>query len=247
MLIHQPLPLVNELVEALDEALKAHGGPGRGLSGLQRRWLSFCLMAIMVTHSLCWTRFERAGPGRYSQAALSWGFCRAKLPWERLLAMRVRVILRRHGIEAGVLVLDDSDRRRSQVTRRIAGVHQLKDQTSGGYRMGQCVVFLLLVSATVTLPVGFAFHEPDPERRAWRQRDDPLERQGVAKRDRPSPPARQPAHPTEAELGLKRLDRFAREHPPVKVKAVLADARYGSSAFIDQASATFGGVQVLSQ
>jgi len=28
-------------------------------------------MAIVITNSLCWARFERVGLGRYSQAALS--------------------------------------------------------------------------------------------------------------------------------------------------------------------------------
>lgn len=64
MLISQPLPFVQAFVEELDAALKAHSPSARGLSALQRHWLSFCLMAIMVTNSLCWSRFERAGLGR---------------------------------------------------------------------------------------------------------------------------------------------------------------------------------------
>jgi hypothetical protein len=199
MLIRQPLPFVQAFVAALDEALRAHDRAGRGLSQLQQRWLSFCLMAIMITDSLCWARFERVGLGRYSPAALSWVFCRAKLPWEGLFALSVRVILRRYGITGGTLVADDSDRERSKVTRRIAGVHQLKDQTSGGSVRGQCLVFLLWVTATVTFPVGVAFYPPDPVLRAWRRRDDELKRQKIAKRARPVAPARDPAYPTKSE------------------------------------------------
>lgn len=85
MLIRQPLPFVQAFVAALDEALRAHDRAGRGLSRLQQRWLSFGLMAIMITDSLCWARFERVGLGRYSQAALSWVFagpsCRGKGCW----------------------------------------------------------------------------------------------------------------------------------------------------------------------
>ena len=247
MLIHQPLPFVQEFVAALDEALRAHDGAGRGLSRLQQRRLSFCLMAIVITNSLCWARFERVGLGRYSQAALSWVFCRAKLPWEWLLALSVRVILHRYGITGGTLVADDSDRERSKVTRRIAGVHKLKDKTSGGYVRGQCLVFLLSVTATATFPVGVAFYQPDPVLRAWRRRDDELKRQKIAQRARPVAPARDPAYPTKSELCLKLLERFAREHPTVQVKAVLVDALYGAQAFLEQASALFGGVQVISQ
>lgn len=53
MLISQPLPFVSAFVEELDAVLKAHHPSARGLSVLQRRWLSFCLMAMMVTNSVC--------------------------------------------------------------------------------------------------------------------------------------------------------------------------------------------------
>ena len=47
-------------------------------------------------------------------------------------------------------------------------MHKWKDKASGGFVRGQSVVFLRLVSATVTLPVGFAFYEPDPLHRPKR-------------------------------------------------------------------------------
>lgn len=247
MLIGQPLPFVSAFVEELDAALRTHSEVSRGLSALQRRWLSFCLMAVMVTNSLCWARFERAGLGRYSQAALSWMFRHAKLPWEGLLQRSVGVILRCHGIDSGTLVMDDTDQRRSKVTRRIAGVHKLKDKASGGFLMGQSVVFLLLVSATLTVPVGFAFYEPDPVRRAWDKQDRRLKQQGIPKRQRPPEPARNPAYPSKAELGLTLLERFRQWHPTVTVQAVLADALYGTAAFLNRAGAIFGGLQVISQ
>lgn len=247
MLISQPLPFVKAFVEELDAALKAQSPSGRGLSALQRRWLSFCLMAMMVTNSLCWRRFERAGLGRYSQAALSWMFRHAKLPWEVLLQRSVWLILRRHGIRSGSLLLDDTDKRRSKVTRRIAKVHKLKDKASGGFLRGQCLVFLVLVSERITVAVGVAFYEPDPVRRAWVKQDKKLRRQGVPKGQRPPEPVRDPAYPTKAELGLGLLRQFRQAHPSVTVQCVLADGLYGTAAFLDQAGATFEGVQVISQ
>ena len=61
MLISQPLPFVHAFVDEINAALKAHNPACEGLSAIQRRWLSFCLMAIMLTQSVCWARFERAG------------------------------------------------------------------------------------------------------------------------------------------------------------------------------------------
>ncbi len=142
--------------------IQEHKPGSPGLSRCQRWWLGICLMGIMMTNTVCWARIEQATLGQYSLAALSWMFRHAKLPWEWLLQMSVRVLLRRYGIEQGVLVIDDSDKRRTKVTRRIAHVHKIKDKASGGFIMGQSLVFLLLVTASVTIPVGFAFYCPEP-------------------------------------------------------------------------------------
>jgi hypothetical protein len=88
-------------VEDINAAIQEHNPLSPGLSAIQRGWLSFCLMAIRLTNTICWARFERAGLGRYSQGALSWMFRHAKLPWEKLFQMSVAVILRRQGIKGG--------------------------------------------------------------------------------------------------------------------------------------------------
>lgn len=204
-------------------------------------------MGIMVTNSVCWARFERATLGCYSLAALAWMFRHAKVPWEWLLQRSVQVLLKRYGVTAGVVVVDDSDKRRAKVSRRLAHVHKLKDKTSGGFVMGQCLVFLLLVTATVTLPVGFAFYCPDPARSAWAKQNQVLKRQGVPKRQRPPQPPRRPAYPSKAELALKLLAQFRGSQPMVTIKCVLADALYGTAQFMDAVAALFGGVQVISQ
>jgi hypothetical protein len=78
----------------------------------------------------------------------------------------VRVVLKTYGITEGVLVLDDSDRARSKNTRNLHKVHKLKDKKTNGYTMGQNLVFLVLVTPKITIPVGFAFYEPDPAKKA---------------------------------------------------------------------------------
>ena len=247
MLISHPLPFVTAFIEALNIALLEHKPGSPGLSRTQRGWLGLCLMGIMVTNSVCWAQVERASLGHYSLAALAWMFRHTKLPWEWLLQVSVQVLLNRYGITAGVLVADDSDKRRAKVTSALAHVHKLKDKTSGGFIMGQCLGFLLLVTPILTLPVGVAFYCPDPARTAWAQRDRVLKRQGVPKRLRPPQPPRQPAYPSKAELALKLLAQFRQSHPTVKVKAVLADALYGTASFLDTAAGLFSGIQVISQ
>lgn len=196
MLIRQPLPFIPAYLEALDEQLRTLDGAGRGLSRLQRQWLGFCLMGIMITESLCWARFERAGLGWYSADALSGMFRCAKLPWSGLLRVSVQVVLARYGLHGGVLVVDDVINPRAKVTRRIGYAHKLKHPTSEGFVNGQSLVMLLLVSEWVTIPIDFRFYQPDPVYRQWRRQDQRLRRQGVVKAQRPPAPAFDPRYPS---------------------------------------------------
>jgi hypothetical protein len=247
MIFNKPLPFVSTFIEEIDNVLREKNPQSKGLSKKQRHWMSFCMMAIIMTNSICWARFERAGLGGYSLGALAWMFRCSKIPWERLFQMSVLVVLRRHGITEGTLLIDDSDKRRSKVTKRIAHVHKLKDKTSGGFISGQNLVFLLLVSDTVTIPVGFAFYRPDPARTAWTKEDQALKKKGIPKKERPSEPPRNSAYPTKVELALRLLKEFKHWHSTVEVKAILADALYGAAKFVDQASTIFESTQVVSQ
>lgn len=187
MLFEEALPFVKEFVAELNAELEEYK-PGEGLSYVQRKWLEFCLMGIVVTNSVCWAKFERASLGQYTFQALSWMFRYSKIPWERLLLVSVRAILKRYGISWGNLVADDSDKQRSKITKRIFGVHKQKDKVSGGYVMGQTIVLLLLVTEEITIPVGFSFYRPDPALQAWKKEDKRLKKMGVSKKtDHQSP------------------------------------------------------------
>ena len=245
MFITTPLPFVTEFVDELHEALGKYQ-PGAGLSRLQRFWLSFCLMGILISNTVCWAKFERASLGHYSLAALSWMFRKSKIPWEFLLQMSVKVMLQKYGLTQGSLVVDDSDKQRCKVTTRIFKAHKLKDKTSGGYINGQSIVLLLLVTPTITLPVGFAFYMPDPALTAWIKEDKTLKQQGIPPKKRPPKPTRNPTYPTKPEMALMLLAEFTRYHASIEVKMVLADALYGTNEFMEQVTRLFN-TQVISQ
>jgi len=246
MIIGKPAPFVRAFVEAVDAAIRAQS-PSHGMSAIQRTWLAFCVTAVLVTNSICWARFERASLGTYSLAALSWMFRHSKIPWEELLVASVRVILRHYGIISGSLVIDDTDNKRSKSAKALAHLYKLRDKESGGYLWGQSLVFLLLVTPTISIPVGFAFYQPAPELSAWYKREKTLKKQGVAKPQRPPKPPANPAYPTKQQLALRLLERFHVHHSTVRIHCITADALYGTAPFVDGASAIFGGVQVISQ
>jgi len=93
-------------------------------------------------------------------------------------------------------------------------------------------LLLYLVTAKVSLPVGFEFYQPDPVIAAWKKTDEALKKQGVKKAARPAKPVPDPAYPSQLDILIKLLREFAFHHPTVRVKAVLADAFYGSAGWM---------------
>jgi hypothetical protein len=109
----------------------------------------------------------------------------------------VRVILRYHGIKvsptpditSGSLVIDDTDNPRSKSAKKLAYLYKLRDKESGGYVWGQSLVFLLLVTPKISIPVGFVFYQPDPELSAWYRQEKAHKKQKVPKAQRPPKPS----------------------------------------------------------
>jgi len=166
MIIGKPAPFVRAFLEAVDAAIRVHQ-PHHAMSVTQRTWLAFCVTAVLVTNSMCWARFERASLGTYAMAALSWMFRHSKIPWDQLLVASVRVILQHHGLTSCSLVIDDTDNQRSKSAKALAHLYKLRDKESGGYLWGQRLVFLVLVTPKISIPVGFVFSQPAPELSAW--------------------------------------------------------------------------------
>jgi hypothetical protein len=240
------LPFATHYVSELTEELRRQH-PEHRLSRLQQGWLSFCLTALLLTGSLNWAAFERMGLGSYRIGALSWMFRHAHLLWSHLLQASVSLLLRRLKLTHGILVIDDTDRRRAKTTSRIYGAHKVFDKKSGGYFNGQCLMFLVLVTDQVTLPVSVGFYRPDPKRLAWKKEKARLVKAGVKPADRPKAPAEDPDYPDKASIALSLIDAFHRGEPGFTVQALLADAAFGNRAFMDVACAKAGCAQAISQ
>jgi len=180
MLIGDSLPFIRDYIQLLNENIRKES-PESGLTRIQCYWLSFVIMGLLLTNSLCWKRFERYSVGDYTDTAISWMFRRSKIAWECLLRASTLRIIEQYKITQGVLVIDDTDRERSKNTTQIGKVHKIKDKKSGGYFNGQNIIFLLLVSKEITIPVGFEFHQPDPALSAWNKSDKALRKKKVSK------------------------------------------------------------------
>lgn len=240
----KPLKLCNDYIDELALSLATFGSK---LSLAQKTWISICITGIIVTNSVCWKKFERSGLGRFCSNRLSKMFRRSKIDWGHILMASVLNIFKSYNITHGLLGIDGTDNPRSKNTSRIAKVHKTKDKKTGGFINAQEIAFLILITEKVTIPVGFAFYEPDPEYRKWKKRDKELKKLGTPKKDRPKKPELDPSYPTQIQVALNLLMDFEKNYPQIKINAILADALYGAKNFVKPASELFGGVQVVSQ
>ena len=221
--------------------------PGDGLSKKQKCWLSFSVLGILITNSICWAKFERAGLGKYKDTALSGMFRNSKINWDLLFQQSVISTFFKHGITSGILDIDETDNNRSKNTKKIHGVHKFKDKATGGYAMGQCVVFLVLVTPTITIPVGFKFYMPDPVVSRWNKRDKKLQKKGIPANQRPKRPPHNPDYPTKPEIAIQLLKEFKKNHPYINVSCINADALYGNKKYYDGATSVYKSTQIISQ
>ena len=240
------VPFITEFVNAFDDAISQHKSQKR-LSKTQKYWLAFCLMGIFATKSVCWAKFERVSFGQYGTAALSWVFHHASIPWNILLRCSVGLILNHYDITQASLVIDDSDNKRSKNTKNIWHVHKLKDKASGGYVMGQGLVFMVLVTPIITLPVGIEFYMPDPDYTAWKKVDDKLKKNGVAAKKRPPEPAKKNEFPTKIEISIRLVEQFHEYFLSIDIKCIIADALYGTQKFFNGVSKFYPKAQIISQ
>ena len=84
MMLGEVMPFIDEYVEELSGFLSEIRSEG-GLSWKQKNWLKFCLMGILITNSIKWSKFHRASLGKYKISALSWMLRCSKIFWEHIL------------------------------------------------------------------------------------------------------------------------------------------------------------------
>ena len=76
-------PFIQDYITSLNEILRSDS-QGQELSRLQSMWLQFVILGMLVTNSLCWSKFERFGLQEYGKSALCWMFRKASIFWEYL-------------------------------------------------------------------------------------------------------------------------------------------------------------------
>ena len=241
------LLIVTKFIDSLNDSLSLIK-PSHTLTRTQKIVIGAMITGIIMTEALNWAAFERRSLGIFKPTTLCWMFYKAKIAWQHMLQASISNIIAHYQLTSGHLVIDDTHKHRAKKTTCIDGAHKIKDKPTGGYINGQELIFIVLVTSTVTFPVGFRFYVPDPKLAVWSKQDKELQRQGVAKKDRPKRP--EPDHnnyPTKQAISLEMLREFTTSFPELKIKSVLADALYGASDFMDEAETISNGAQIVSQ
>jgi hypothetical protein len=240
-----PLPHLYAYVSSLNEQLKADGHVP--MTRLQSGMLCFVLLGMLVTQSLCWARLERGSGGAVRSGALSKWLYHGMKVWSHILRASTRVLMKRYGVVSGVLAIDDTDRGRSKNTTRIWGVHKTLLKGTGGFHKAQNIVVLLLVTPSISFPVGVRFYCPDPEMKLWKLNDEQLKEQGVPKKNRPKAPPANQDYPSREQLALDLIKEFQAEHPLVSIRAITADSAYCTPFLMTAIPSVYPKTQVLSQ
>ena len=218
------------------------------LTKKQVYWIKFCLMGILLSNSVNWSCYSRLSLGRYRISALSWMFRHSKINFSGLLEESIKGVLANYGITSGDLVFDDTDNERSKNASLIHGLGKQKDKKSGGYFLGQNIMFCLLVTSKISIPVGFAFYENDPNWLAWHKEEERLKKKGVSKAHRPVEVERDyKKYPTKQQISLSLAKKFKETLPSFKVLSVMADCFFGTKEWTEGIKCVFPKTQIISQ
>lgn len=246
MLLKQSLADVSLFVQSLDEFTSETDPNPLRLSRIQKSFLAFVLSAMVIIGHLCWKHFERASLGGRGAKALSFLFCHSKIPWNRLLHKSIERMIHLAGAQ-GYFIIDDTDRLRARGTTKLHKTHRIKNKKTNGYGQAQNIVFAVLVTKKLTIPIGFGFYMPDPALTKWTQEDKRLRKQGVPKKERPEKPKRSDEFPTRSAIAVGLIREFMKHHPHFKIESVIADCAYLNNEFIDGVEKVLPNSPIISE
>lgn len=238
---------VRTYIDSISGSLST-SNPEYRLTLIQKSWLGFCLMGILLSNSVNWSVYSRLSLGHYSVSCLSWMFRKSCLNFDLLFEHSIYNILLAYDLESGHILFDDTDNERSKGAVQIHGLGKQKDKKSGGYFNGQSILYMVLVTSKVTIPIGFKFYENDPAWLKWKKEEDRLVKKKVSKAHRPKEIERDYGkYPTKIMMSIALATQFKASFPKFVVKSVQADCFYGTKDWTLGMTALYPKSQVISQ
>lgn len=230
MFLSKPIDFIATHIELLSSSLNIGE---KKVTNIQSLNLAMLLSVILLNNRVCWSDVEITTLGKLTKKATWWFYAKSSLPWDHLLKESISTIMKTYNLKEGALAIDDTDNPRCKKTPLIAYTHKYFDKKTSGYKNGQQLVFIVLVTEKVTFPVGYVFYEADPAITKWKRQEKKLIAQGVDKKERPKRPKASEGHRSMTQLGATLVKDFKDSFPEFKIKTILADALYGSNSFFE--------------
>ena len=213
-------------IENINEVHQATGA--KSLSKKQIRFLSACICAICWFGKISWASF-----GRFfldiSAQSYSYMLKRSSIPWGSLWLSAVIFTLNIFRVKKAVISIDDTQRARSNRTKKIFGVFKDFDKKYGGFRFFQNIMMVCLVTDKVTIPLFFAFYRPDPKFTEWKKADKEAKE---SNKPRPKKPKPKEKYPRRNMIAMKLLEiaiaftKDKRLKQKLQVRTVVADSAF---------------------
>jgi hypothetical protein len=261
MLLLNPLPEAKIFVSQLNTILT--GWHKDSLTNRQYRFIALIISAMTLSAQLNWSWMRRASLGRTGVTALSWMFRCAKIRWDEVLQAAAYYLFQLYGVFEVHLVVDDSDRPRSKITKTLFGVFKTFDKKTGGFLQAQNIIFVLVVTKVFSFPIAFAFFQPDPVYSTWLRATRKLKKRGIAREDWPEELKKEPVrdhkkYPTRIELAASLLAEVQKffagitilvhgQPRKIRVVTISADAAYFSKVLKNTVRQLFKKTQFVSQ
>ena len=204
---------------------------GHKLTKIQQINMAIILSVIMIYNRICWTDVETATMGKHTAKSTWWFIYKSGISFDKLFLASTQMLLKLYGITEGILGIDETDNPRSKKTPLIHKTHKYFEKKSGGYKNGQEIVILVLITSRITIPVGFAFYEPDKAVSDWRKQNKKLIQKNIPKADRPKCPKPSVNYHSKTQLAAKLVKDFKKFNCGIKIKAIVADGLYASNSF----------------
>ncbi len=182
-----------------------------------------------------------------------------KIDWKDLLRAAAYHLMQLYQVSEVHLVIDDTDRPRSKIIKKLHGVFKTFDKKTGGFFQAQNIVFVLLVTKVFSFPIAFAFYTPDPIHSAWLKEIKKLKKKKVSREEWPKESIRDhKKYPTRLEIAailLRQVQEFfsnimisiSGKLVKIKVVTVTADAAYFSKTLKTTVRQLFKKAQFVSQ
>jgi hypothetical protein len=213
------------------------------VSKSQLRFLLFCLSTMVLHGHLMGTSIALQSLGALSASTVSYMLRSSSTPFLELWKAAVCILFEIYNPTRACLIIDDTDRPRCKVIKRLGFVFKTICKVTGGYILAQNVVFVCLVTDKFTIPIAFRFYVPDPELKKWREEIKRLVKAKIPKQNHPIKPTPDPNYPSRIAMcssllsDAKELLREVINHLNslnygrqycIKIIAVIADAAYMS-------------------